>query len=98
MGYYSSAVEKNKYTDHYMKWIVDVIVVIMAALFFISTITSRETVDGNSMMPVFKNGDKVLMNRLAYGILSPDRYDIIVFEIEGQTFIKKLSGYREIRC
>ena len=48
---------------------------------------------GNSMQPVLKNGDVVLMNRLAYDFGSPDRMDLVVFSRGGgENNIKRVIG------
>lgn len=92
MNYYSSVIEENKYTDVIFKWVVDVIVVIMAAVFFLAIIAHKEVVVGSSMSPTFETGDEVLVNELAYGILSPARYDVVAFKVGEQIYIKRVIG------
>ena len=92
MSYYSGAVTVNKYVDIYVKWVVDIIVVIMFALFFVFVVADKETVDGNSMSPVLESGDEVLVNRLSYGVLSPSRFDVIAFSVGEETYYKRVFG------
>ena len=48
---------------------------------------------GSSMKPVLESGDVVLINRLAYDVGKPVRFDVVVFEREGQQpGIKRIIG------
>jgi len=92
MNYYSNVISENKYTDFIFKWVVDVIIVIMFALFFVTVIAHKEKVDGSSMSPTFETGDEVLVNELSFGILSPSRFDVIAFNVGDQTYLKRVIG------
>lgn len=46
------------------KWVVDIVLVVSFAWFIVYAFGTSVTVSGNSMQPVLKNGDVVLMNRL----------------------------------
>ena len=49
--------------------------------------------NGSSMKPVLESGDVVLINRLAYDVGKPVRFDVVVFEREGQQpGIKRIIG------
>ena len=49
--------------------------------------------NGSSMKPVLESGDVVLINRLAYDVGKPIRFDVVVFEREGQQpGIKRIIG------
>lgn len=92
MSYYSGVITINKYVDTYMKWVVDIIVVIMFALFFVFVVADKETIDGNSMSPTLEAGQEVLVNKLSYGILSPSRFDVIAFETGEEIYYKRVIG------
>lgn len=50
-------------------------------------------VNGHSMSPTVRHGDRVLVNKLAYHNKGPDRGDIIAFNVEGgRIFIKRVVG------
>ena len=78
------------------KYIVDVIMVIVTAYVFVSFIALRQTNVGSSMNTVIKDGDTVLINKFAYTILSPKRYDVIAFSVDGvnssKVYIKRVIG------
>lgn len=74
-------------------WIVDIAVVIAIAWFAVFAMGTQIRVSGQSMEPVLSQNEKVLMNRLAYRVMRPKRYDIVVFEKEpGNYNIKRIIG------
>lgn len=75
------------------EWIVDCAVMVALACFLVFCFGSRTEMNGSSMSPVLESGDVVLMDRLSYDIGKPDRFDIAVFEREGQQpGIKRIIG------
>jgi signal peptidase I len=69
----------------------------LAVLLFviINAVSARVRVDGLSMMPTLRDGEFVLVNRLAYRLGSPSRGDIIVFRSTTQPdldLIKRIIG------
>lgn len=74
-------------------WVVDVAVVISIAWFSVFAMGTQIRVSGQSMEPILSQGEKVLMNRLAYRVTHPRRYDIVVFEKESGNYnIKRVIG------
>ena len=50
-------------------------------------------VDGDSMMPTLKNGDRMVVNKIGYMIGEPHRFDIVVFHApEQKNYIKRVIG------
>lgn len=50
-------------------------------------------VDGESMMPNLKDGDRMIVNKIGYDIGEPNRYDIVVFHApENKDYIKRIIG------
>ena len=71
--------------------------VVLALILFvaINAVSARVRVDGQSMLPTLKNGEFVLVNRLAYRVGEPARGDIIVFRSTTQLdldLIKRIIG------
>lgn len=61
----------------------------------INSVSARVRVDGSSMVPTLRDGEFVLVNRLAYRIGTPTRGDIIVFRSTTETdldLIKRIIG------
>lgn len=76
-----------------VSWIVDLVVMIALAVYVVYLFGSRVEVVGGSMKPVLNSGDVVLMNRLAYTLSSPERFDIAVFERESSGLnLKRIIG------
>ena len=79
MKFYNAMPDKNIFVDKIFKWIVDVIVVVILAIFFMTYFGQQTNVVGNSMSKKLVNGDKVMINALVYALHSPERYDVAVF-------------------
>lgn len=79
MGFYKAVPDKNLFIDRIFKWIIDIVVVIVFAVFFFTYFGTQTKVVGNSMNDVLLNGDTVMVNSLSYRMTSPKRYDVIVF-------------------
>lgn len=76
-----------------VNWIVDVAVVISIAWFTVFALGTQITVTGQSMSPTLESEEVVLMNRLAYRIGKPERFDIIAFEKEDKKLtVKRVVG------
>ena len=93
MGYFDPIPDKKFVLDDILKWIIDVIAVMALALFFVIYMCDTAKMIGNSMSPKLNNGESVLINKLAYAISEPERYDVIVFkDDEGKLTIKRIIG------
>lgn len=72
----------------------------LAAVFLLSALTAiyvvQETrVTGSSMEPLLRDGESVLVNKLAYRKKEPDRFDVIIFRYlykEDEYYIKRVIG------
>jgi len=50
-------------------------------------------VEGDSMMPTLRDGDRMIVNKIGYNIGEPKRYDIVVFHApENTDYIKRIIG------
>ena len=74
-------------------WIVDVIVMVLLAAFAVYCFGTRVQMRGSSMRPALESGDVVLINRLAYDLGSPKRFDIAAFARDDSSFnIRRVIG------
>lgn len=78
MGLYTY--EDNSTLRSLIHWVVDIIVVIGFAWFIVYGFLGQTIISGHSMSPTLEADDMCLVNRLAYDLGSPKRYDIVVFE------------------
>lgn len=96
MKFYNAMPDENLFVDRIFKWIVDILVVIVLAQFFIMFFCEKTKVIGNSMNNVLMNDDTVLIDSFTYRITSPARYDVIVFSKENHgkstEYIKRIIG------
>jgi signal peptidase I len=81
-----------------LRFLMDVLetLVLSAVLFLaINAVSARIRVDGNSMEPTLRNGEFVIVNKLAYKFGSPSIGDVIVFHYPrdpNQEYIKRVIG------
>jgi signal peptidase I len=81
-----------------LRFLLDVLeTVVLSALLFagINFVSSRIRVDGFSMEPTLRNGEFVIVNKLAYQFSGPQRGDVIVFHFPrdpAQEYIKRVIG------
>ncbi len=96
MRFYNAMPDENILVDKIFKWIVDILVVIVLAIFFIMFFCEQTKVVGNSMNMSLMNNDTVLIDSLSYKLHSPARYDVIVFSKDNNgkdtEYIKRIIG------
>lgn len=75
-------------------WAVEILIVCMAAVFLVAAFGQRVSVAGDSMSPVLKNGNVVLINRVIYNFKEPSRGDIIAYSqgVDGRYTVKRIVG------
>lgn len=97
MKFYNGEPEDSKIIDIIFKWIVDIVIVLVLALFVYMYCCQQTKVQGNSMNDMLKNEDQVLVNTIAYNILPVARYDVISFhkgmeDGEKIQYVKRVIG------
>jgi len=92
MGLYTY--DEHSFLRTIIRVLVYVAVVISAAWFIVYSFMNQVIVSGNSMTPVLEADDMCLVNRLAYDLGNPKRFDVIVFERidTGKQNIKRIVG------
>ncbi len=92
MGLYTY--EDNSILRTIIHWIVDIAVVVSFAWFLVFGYLNQTIINGHSMSPTLEADDICLIDRIAYSVGSPDRYDIVVFKREdsGQPNVKRVIG------
>ena len=66
-----------------VKWIFQIAIVCLIAFVFVCYFGHRIRMSGDSMSSVMKNGDVVLVNRIAYNVSRPKQGDVIAFKLNG---------------
>lgn len=77
-------------------WIFKIAIVCLFAFVAVWYFGQRVSTIGDSMNPILKNGDVVLVNRIIYNASTPKRGDIIAFKPKGNEnahyYIKRIIG------
>ncbi|KIR02858.1 Signal peptidase I [Lachnospiraceae bacterium TWA4] len=76
----------------FTKGIVDVLVILVLALFISRYVADPMRVIGLSMKPTLNADDRVLVNRISNNIRGVRRLEVVVFESDGQEYIKRVIG------
>ena len=97
MEFYRRMPDENIFTDVIIKWVVDVVTVIVIAVFIAIYLCNEEKVVGNSMASTLNSNEKVFVDTIKYNIFDPDRYDVIRFSTMSEdgtkeTYIKRIVG------
>lgn len=85
-------------TAEWKRFLLDLLETVGLALVLfviINSVSARVRVDGSSMLPTLRDGEFVLVNKLAYRMGTPTRGDIIVFRSTTETdldLIKRIIG------
>lgn len=69
----------KKFFKSLLLWIIELFLVILAAYLIIEYAVEKTTMMGVSMNTTLGDGDKIIVNKLAYLRGEPERFDVIVF-------------------
>ena len=85
-----------KWIPEVFGWVFQIVLVCLCAFVFVWYFGHQISNIGESMNPVIRNGDVVLVNRIVYDASTPKRGDIIVFKPKGNenlhSYIKRIIG------
>jgi signal peptidase I len=88
--------KRKKIIKEIIIWVVEIIAVILLAYFLVEYAVEKTTVVGESMETTLQEGDKLIVNKLAYRFSKPKRFDVIVFKQSGKEHsyynIKRIIG------
>jgi signal peptidase I len=93
---YHRRYQENTTLLNLLKYIFDILMVILTAYVLVSFSCTRTTILGGSMEPSINNDDTVLVNKFAYAIKGPKRFDCIAFEPDSigssKLYVKRVIG------
>ncbi len=85
--------DENKTKNETWEWIKALLIAFGLVAIIRVFLFTPIVVDGESMMPTLKDGDKMLVNKIGYTIGEPKRFDVIVFHApEQKDYIKRVIG------
>lgn len=83
--------EKSK--NEVFEWVKALFIAIILAVVIRYFLFAPIIVDGSSMMPTLHDQDRMIVNKFAYTMNPPKRFDIIVFHApENKDYIKRVIG------
>ena len=79
----------KKVKNELWEWIKALVIALVVAMVVRYFLFTPIVVDGDSMTPTLKDGDRMIVNKIG----DPDRFDIVVFHApEGKDYIKRVIG------
>lgn len=90
-----SAVSKQGgFYKEMMEWIKALVIAVVLVLVIRTFLFSPFIVDGDSMLPNFESGERLIVNKIVYTFSEPKFGDVVVFDVpeEGRKFIKRVIG------
>ncbi len=76
----------------WIKTILYFIVMLLCVYLLIHYVGQRTVVDGGSMETTLNDGDNLILNKISYRFSDPQRYDVVVFPVEDEFYIKRVIG------
>lgn len=87
---------KRKKIQGIVVFIIEIILVIIAAYCIIAFGVEKTTMIGESMEPTLSDQNKIIINKMAYRFSNPKRFDVVVFKPQGKEHsyysIKRVIG------
>lgn len=87
---YSLAKKEKK--NEWLEWLKAIIFAVLLALFLWTFVFATSIVEGESMEPTLKNGERVIFNKLIYFVGEPDRGDIVIIQRPSKNYVKRVIG------
>lgn len=79
-----------------VRWVIDILVVIVLAIFLVQMMGERVRVEGHSMEPALAAGDEVLIDKIRYHFFPVKRFDVVLFRSKDagdeKYYIKRVVG------
>ena len=92
---YQMRKKQHQQRETIIQYILKFAGVVLLAFLIIRFVCFSFTIQGDSMSPTIKSGEKHLVNRIIYQIKGPSRYDVIVFKSDdknGNYYVKRVIG------
>ncbi len=80
------------FDKEWVKTILYFIVMLLCVYLLIHYVGQRTVVDGGSMETTLYDGDNLILDKISYRFSDPKRYDIVVFPVEDDFYIKRVIG------
>lgn len=85
--------ETTKKKNEVWEWAKAILIAFSIAAVIRFFLFTPIVVDGESMMPTLRHGDRMVVNKIGYEIGEPERFEIVVFHApEQKNYIKRIIG------
>ncbi|MCR5102276.1 MAG: signal peptidase I [Butyrivibrio sp.] len=85
----------NEKLKEVLKFVIELAIIYVLTMLFITYVMQRTVVSGESMMNTLQDGDSLLVDKISYNFKEPERFDIVIFPYQGdpdECFIKRIIG------
>jgi signal peptidase I len=83
----------GKKKSEFWGWMKTIIIAILLASSVRYFLFAPFVVEGQSMMPTLHDQDRMIVNKIKYSFVKPERFDIIVFHTKDKKdYIKRIIG------
>lgn len=76
----------------WLEWLKAITVAITLAFILRTFFFATSIVEGASMDPTLKNGERVMFNKIIYYVDEPERGDIVIIERPVKSYVKRVIG------
>lgn len=80
----------NKNKNQWLEWGKALLIALLIAFFLKSFVFSTSIIEGESMSPTIKNGNKIVYNKIVYLIGKPKRGDIVIIQKTVKNYVKRV--------
>lgn len=80
--------------NYWLTWVVALSLALIVALVVPTYVFTIEPVEGDSMLPTLRSGERLLISKLTYSFRKPNRFDVVVCRYPGreELFVKRVIG------
>lgn len=83
----------KKKKNEAFEWIKALGIAVVIAIIVRSFLFTNYIVDGQSMMPNLQDGNRLIVNKIEYKMMKPDRFDIVIFHAtKTADYVKRVIG------
>lgn len=84
--------EEKQETNVWIEWGKTIGIAVVLAFFIKTFLFSTSIVEGESMAPTLKSGDRIIFNKAVYLIGKPKRGDIVIIKRPLKNYVKRIIG------
>lgn len=82
--------EEQKKRNSWFEWVKTILISVFIAVFIKSFVLSTSIVEGESMAPTLKDGNRIIFNKFIYLIDKPKRGDIVIIKKPSKSYVKRI--------